>query len=143
MMITDCDQCNEEYKTPRSHYIRKNNHFCSQECYSKYQKKNPSNTGKTWIKKGHTPWNKNEFLVDKPKQRRMVYYRRLIFESSDKPFCNRCSEEAKLVHHINHDKHDNRLENLEPLCYSCHSIEHNTVQNLPTDGGWNKRRGGG
>lgn len=38
--------------------------------------------------------------------------------------CNRCSEPAVLIHHMDHDRTNNLAENLEPLCKSCHQRHH-------------------
>jgi len=132
-----CLCCGDEFTGYKKH----NRKFCSKTCSNRWNAKQPEYIEK--LRKSHLgqiPANKNKFMVENPKQRRVQYYRRLIFEVSEKQLCNRCSKEAKLVHHKNGNIHDNRIDNLEPLCYSCHSIGHDTGNNLPNDGGWSKRK---
>lgn len=52
-------------------------------------------------------------------------YSKLGFEVHGK-VCNRCKEDAVLIHHKNHDRTNNKPENLEPLCKSCHQKHHET-----------------
>lgn len=130
-MKTQCKRCGKEFKS----YPSQNRQFCSLYCSNHSIQKN---TGRTHFKKGLIPHNKNKFKLTS-RVRQTTYYRRLIFEESENRLCNRCSNEAKLVHHINRNWHDNRIENLEPLCLSCHAKEHDLSENLPKDGGWSKR----
>lgn len=129
MRVTkECERCGTEYKCSPSHAIRRKN--CSLHCSNHGRQKN---TGRTHFKKGNIPWHKDTFLVEQPKGRRQVYYRRLILEVSDSPCCLKCGESEKklCVHHIDGDFHNNDLENLEIVCYSCHSKIHNTYLNFP------------
>src|SRR3990167_11161741 len=120
-MINNCKTCNKEIKT----YPSLNQKFCNNECYNIWKPGHRTNTGKTLFKDGQESPRKNKFK-EIVKSRRPYLYRRLIFEESNIKLCNRCSKEAKLVHHKNKNELDNRIENLEPLCYSCHNTEHET-----------------
>lgn len=131
-----CDKCgNEKFISP-SDLKKKKKHFCNKVCYAEFQKTCPSNTGRTRFKKGIPSVNKDKFIKENPKRRRQWYYRKIAMKAT----CNRCSNDGKVVHHVDGDYKNDDINNLECLCHYCHTQEHNLKQYLPEDGGWGNRK---
>lgn len=125
----ECENCGNLFRISPSHFNKRKT--CGYDCRNKLIR--CFNTGRTHFRRGNTPWNKNKFLTKNPKRRRQKYYRRVILEISDSPYCEICGESDKklCVHHIDEDIHNNNLDNLKVLCYSCHSKIHNLYFNFP------------
>lgn len=132
-IIKNCEYCTNKYSSIPS----ANRQFCSSSCKNKFiynfhpeVKQKIKQTITQQYKEGRIAWNKNKFIVPN-RNRRQRYYRRLILEISNKPCCNRCGNEGKLlVHHKDRNTKNDDWLNLEPLCYSCHSKEHNLEKNF-------------
>ena len=127
----NCSQCRKEKKVTPSHFKKVKKHFCNHKCYSEYQKLHPTNTGRTWWKKGRFVPKGEENPTFKNGR---TIYRRMIFEVSENIICSVCGEEnfSKLVvHHKDKDRTNNKLSNLQIMCTKCHTTYHNTWLNLP------------
>lgn len=93
-----------------------------------FQKGHPQfNTGRTHLKKGHTPWNKG---MSEPWLDTYGYYRKgdgkkkILHRMIMEEYLGRKLKQTEIVHHINEDRTDNCLENLEIMTRGQHCSLH-------------------
>lgn len=140
--IWECDICKKHFKLSNSRaneaQKKKQNKFCSKECFKEYQKKIGSKRVINWIKNNQHPMFKGGvgmttdgyiwiLIKDGSRHHNQVKLHRYLMEIK----IGRKLKSTEIVHHINGDKLDNRIENLELLS----SIsEHNKIhKNFTSD----------
>jgi 5-methylcytosine-specific restriction endonuclease McrA len=146
-----CDNCGEAYHTRKSHYERRNRHFCKRECYSEFRKnklpleeqhsyKGVRKTGET-KQIYHKRYCKNHpENIAHLKANRYARERGAVGTHTLKEWnalkekgnykCAICGEEKKLTkdHIIPLSKGGNNfIENIQPVCRNCNSKKHNKL----------------
>lgn len=126
----NCKTCNKEFYVS-AHHLKKNKQFCGMVCYAKHQEEHPSNTGRTWLKKGNVPKNKANGSIRKDGYRAVCYKDHQVLEH-DLIYCLTNGfyyiPKGYVVHHLDQNKLNNNPENLALLPRGFHTTLHRLIE---------------
>ena len=107
--IVKCEICNKEFYLNKYRLERTKHHFCSKNCYNKYEKPH------------RKEYTKSDYRIIR-RNGKIISEHRYIVEKH----IGRTLRRDEYVHHINGNKQDNRIENLVVMTPQKHNELHKT-----------------
>lgn len=129
-VYAECDTCGKIYHITLSRYSNYNHHFCSKECYSKWQSDNMRGENNPSYNPELTDEYRKQYKEDKRVGSDMDSWRNKVYER-DNYTCQCCGDNKSgnlNAHHLNgynwDKEHRHDVNNGVTLCKSCHKEFH-------------------